>query len=295
MRKRNLGLVLAALVGIMAGCATIQPAPEALLPVAPPATFSHNFFDKVLQRFVDENGRVDYAALAGDATDLERYYRLLATFSPDSHPQMFPTSADQLAYWINAYNAATIKTVLNHYPIASVADVRPPLISLILPDKSGFFLLQRQILGGRKISLYGLENGIVRKRYRDPRYHFALNCASISCPRLPAEAFVARNLEMQLERETRRFLSEKRNLAIDHPNRRIYLSAIFDWYEADFVRWTEIRHPGTKGSLLAYIRPYLSPDRQAELDAAGGRYQIHFLPYDWGLNDIKHGQADLEG
>ena len=295
MRKHNLLLLLVALVGIMAGCTTIKPASEALLPVAPPDSFSHDLFDKVLQRFVDENGRVDYTDLAGDATDLDRYYRLLATYSPDSHPQMFPTTADQLAYWINAYNAATIKTVLNYYPIASVADVRPPLIALILPDKSGFFLLQRQILGGRKISLYGLENGIIRKRYVDPRYHFALNCASISCPRLPAEAFEASNLEMQLERETRRFLSESRNFSIDHADQRIYLSAIFDWYEADFIRWTETRQPGTQGSLLAYIRPYLSEDRQAELDAADGRYQIHFLPYDWGLNDVRQGQSDGQG
>jgi hypothetical protein len=128
MRRHNRVLLLVALVGMMAGCTTSKPAPEALLPIAAPTdSFSHDFFDRVLHRFVDENGRVDYTALAGDATDLDRYYRLLATYSPDSHPQMFPTTADQLAYWINAYNAATINTVLNNYPIASVADVRPYL------------------------------------------------------------------------------------------------------------------------------------------------------------------------
>lgn len=287
MRKHNLLLLLVALAGIVAGCTTIKPAPGTLLPVAPPDSFSHDLFDKVLQRFVDGNGQVDYAALAGDTGDLDRYCRLLATYSPDSHPQMFPTTWDQLAYWINAYNAATIKTVLNYYPIASVADVRPPLISILLPDKSGFFLLQRQILGGRKISLYGLENGIIRKRFLDPRYHFALNCASISCPRLPAEAFVARDLEMQLERETRRFLSEQRNFNIDHPQKRIYLSAIFDWYKEDFIRSTETKLPGRKGSLPAYIRTYLDQAKQAELDAVADSYEIHFLPYDWGLNDVK--------
>ena len=295
MKTCGLIFSLAAFMAMMAGCTTISPAPEALLPVLPPATFSHAVFDRVLQRFVDENGRVDYTALAGNAKDLDRYYRLLATYSPGSHPQMFPTTQDRLAYWINAYNAATIKTVLNYYPIASVTDVRPPQIFFIMPVKSGFFLFQRQILGGRKISLYGLENGIVRKRFIDPRYHFALNCASNSCPRLPAEAFMANSLETQLDRETRRFLSDDRNFKIDHPNKRIYLSAIFDWYKNDFIRWTKTRYPGRKGSLPAYIWPYLAQDKQAELNAAAGSYTIHFFPYGWGLNDVKQGESGSQG
>ena len=220
MKKHNLVLLLVTLMGMMAGCTTISPTPEGPLSVSPPETFSHAVLDQVLRQVVDENGRVDYAALAGNTGDLERYYRLLATYSPDSHPQMFPTSRDRLAYWINAYNSATIKTVLNYYPIASVVDVRPPMVFFFMPEKSGFFLFQRQILGGREISLYGLENGIVRRRFIDPRYHFALNCASNSCPRLPAEAFEAQNLETQLERETRKFLSDERNFKIDHPNQR---------------------------------------------------------------------------
>ena len=286
MKTCGLILCLAALMATMTSCTTISPAPESPFPVTRFDTFSHAIFDQVVQRFVDGNGRVDYTALTGDTKDLDRYCRLLATYSPDSHPQMFPTLQDRLAYWINAYNAATIKTVLNYYPIASVTDVRPPMIFFFMPVKSGFFLFQRQILGGRKISLYGLENGIVRKRFIDPRYHFALNCASNSCPRLPAEAFTADSLETQLERETRRFLSDERNFKIDDPNQRIYLSAIFDWYKNDFIRWAETRYPGRKGSLPAYIRPYLAQDKQAELNAAAGSYTIHFFPYDWGLNDV---------
>lgn len=291
MKKHNLVLLLVALMGMMAGCTTIPPTPEDPLSVAPPETFSHAVLNQVLRQVVDENGRVDYTALAGNTRDLERYYRLLATYSPDSHPRMFPTTRDRLAYWINAYNAATIKTVLNYYPITSVVDVRPPIVFFFMPGKSGFFLFQRQILGGREISLYGLENGIVRRRFIDPRYHFALNCASNSCPRLPAEAFEAQNLEMQLERETRKFLSDEGNFKIDHPNQRIYLSAIFDWYEKDFIRWTETRCPGRKGSLPAYIRPYLAEDKQAQLNAVAGSYAIHFFPYDWGLNDAKQGES----
>lgn len=285
MKKHALIFLLTALMATLAGCTTIAPAPEVRLPVPIPETFSHEVFDRVLQQHVDGKGRVDYTALAADTGNLDRYHRLIATYSPDNRPQMFPTDQDRLAYWINAYNAATIKTVLNNYPITSVEDIRPPMIFFFLPDKSGFFLFQRQILGGRKISLYGLENGIVRKRFIDPRYHFALNCAANSCPRLPAEAFTAEKLEMQLEREARKFLSEERNFKIDHAHKRIYLSAIFDWYKKDFIRWYETRHPGRKGTLPAYIRPYIPVNTQAELDAAADSYDIHFFPYDWGLND----------
>lgn len=285
MKKHDLVFMLAAIVGSMAGCTAISPIPEDPLAASPPKTFSHAVFDQVLRRVVDENGRVDYMALVGDTRDLDRYYRLLATYSPDSHPQMFPTPRDRLAYWINAYNAATIKTVLTYYPIASVVDVRPPMIFFFMPAKSGFFLFQRQRLGGREISLYGLENAIIRRRFMDPRYHFALNCASNSCPRLPAEAFEAQHLERQLERETRKFLSDEGNFKIDHSTQRIYLSAIFGWYEKDFIRWTETRYPGRKGSLPAYIRPYLTEDKRMQLDAATSTYAIHFFPYDWGIND----------
>jgi len=104
-----------------------------------PQTFSHQDFDRVLQHFVDDRGRVDYAALKNDARDLERYYLLLSTYSPDSHPALFPTEHGKLAYWLNAYNAAVIKTVLAHYPMASVEDIKPPFLFFFLPSKSGFF------------------------------------------------------------------------------------------------------------------------------------------------------------
>ena len=285
MKQSILILYLSILLAMLSACTTITPPPQIPVP-HPPATFSHDLFDRVLQGHVNQFGRVDYTALAENSTVLDRYHRLLSAYSPDSHPQLFPSQQDKLAYWINAYNAVTIKTVLKYYPIASVKDVRQPAIFFFLPDTSGFFLFQRQILGGRKISLYALENKIVRKRFTDPRYHFALNCASNSCPYLPVEAFTARRLESQLERETRAFLAQERNFRIDHGNQRIYLSAIFDWYESDFIRWSEIQQPGSKGTLTAFIRPYLAPDKQMDLDAASS-FDIHFLPYDWGLNDQK--------
>src|SRR5262245_25747321 len=134
----------------VAGCTAIKPlvVPKRTL-MGMPHTFSHEAFDRVLHRFVNDQGRVDYTALKNDPHDLERYYLLLSTYSPDSHPALFPTEDGKLAYWLNAYNAAVIKTVLTYYPVSSVEDIRPPLFLFFLPQKSGFFLFQRLTFGGK--------------------------------------------------------------------------------------------------------------------------------------------------
>ena len=269
------------LLATLAGCSTIRPT------TAPPqiqGAFDHTLLDRVLTRFVDQRGRVDYTALQQDPDDLERYYAQVAAYSPDSHPALFSDQASQLTYWINAYNGATLKNVLTHYPIAGVADVKAPKILFFLPEKSAFFYLQRLLFGDKAINLYNLEHDIIRKRFAEPRIHFALNCASVGCPRLPQKAFSAANLEAELERETRYFLSEERNFRLDHAQKAIYLSELFSWYEEDFLTWYKQLHPDQPASILAYIRLYLPPAQKAAL-AQGADYQIRYTPYDWSLND----------
>lgn len=276
-------LIVVALV--MSGCTTIAPDRTAL-PAAPPAkAFEHELFDHVVDRFVNADGLVDYAALQRSPQKLEGYYALVSAYSPDSHPLLFPGRDHQLAYWINAYNAAAIKTVLQYYPITSVVDVKQPALFFFLTDKSGFFFFQRLSFGGATTSLYYLENSVVRKRFQDPRIHFALNCASRGCPRLPREAFTGDRLDRQLDRETRRFMSEERNYRVDHSTRSIYLSEIFKWYRKDFVQWYEKRYPDRKGDLLSYVALYLPPENAAELKEIREAYTTRFTPYDWKLND----------
>ena len=267
------------------GCTTIRPVAISKGTEVAPQTFSHEDFDRVLQRFVDDRGRVDYAALKKDAHDLERYYLLLSLYSPDSHPHLFPTEESKLAYWINAYNAATIKTVLTYYPISSVEDIKRPFPFFFLPSKSGFFLFQRVTFGEKTTSLYYLEHSVIIKRFREPRIHFALNCAARGCPRLPRHAFSADSLDEELDREARKFLAEERNLRIDHKAKTVFLSSIFDWYEDEFLEWYQARFPTKKATLLDYIMVYLSPEKAEDLKGIAASYKVRFIPYDWRLND----------
>jgi hypothetical protein len=274
-------------VSALVGCTAIKPVLTTEEAPLEPNVFSNTGFDKVLDRFVNEYGLVDYSSLREDSGDLEAYYRQIATYSPDSHPDLFPTKNHKLAYWINAYNAAAIKTVLSYYPINSVLDVKQPVIFFFLSNKSGFFVFQRLTFGGKSTSLYYLENGVIRKRFDDPRIHFALNCAALGCPRLPRKSFGGEALDRQLEEQARLFLAEERNYRIDHLEKSIYLSSIFQWYEKDFLSWYQKRFAGRQADLLRYVALYLAPEKTSELNRVGDDYRLRFVPYDWQLNDIK--------
>jgi len=287
VRNRILRLILLFFIFVMFGCTKIEPTTFTDEQVVEPRILSHASFDRLLQRFVDHEGRVNYSALKQDSRDLDQYYHLIATFSPDSHPDLFPSESHKLAYWINAYNATAIKTVLTYYPISSVLDVKPPAVFFFLSEKSGFFVFQRLTYGGKTTSLYYLGNGVIRERFQEPRIHFALNCAALGCPRLPGQAFSGEDLERQLDQETRKFLSEARNFRIDHSGKTIYMSSIFKWYEDDFLNWYQKNYSESKASLVNYIALYLTSDKAAELKEHGNQYALRFLPYDWGLNDKK--------
>ena len=272
-------------VFVVSGCTTILP--ERIVPEQRelPERFSHQKFDCVLKDYVDEQGLVHYASLLRNRKQLDAYFALLSAASPRSHPQLFPTSESRLAYWINAYNASAIKIVLKYYPISSVLDVKPPPILFFMPDVSGFFLFHRVSIGADKMSLYSLENKIIRKGFSDPRIHFALNCASAGCPRLPRAAFSEDDLSNQLDRETRAFLSESRNLHIDHENKTIRLSSIFKWYENDFLDWVKNPEPPREKTLIDFIVLYVPQEKASELKELSPSYDIAFIPYDWKLND----------
>lgn len=233
--------------------------------------FSHAAWTNLLWAHVDDRGLVDYAGFAGDRAALDAYLGRLAATSPDSDAAAFPTPRHALAYWVNAYNALTIRGVLDR-GIETPSVWGDGLLGI------GFFTVDRGILGGRMVSLKGLEDDIVRSRFADPRIHAALNCASISCPRLPREAFVGETLGATLDAAMRDFVAEERNCAIDTAAGTVTLSKIFDWFEDDFLAYE--RGVGSADpSVLDYVNRYRAPGAQVPTSL-----RIEHRPYDKALN-----------
>lgn len=230
----------------------------------------------LLQRHVNPAGRVDYAALRRAPAELELLYAWIAEHSPDAQPGLFPTASARLAYWLNAYNLAALTGIVRHYPVGSVRDIRPVSGLSLLPG-GGFFMAQRFVFGGERWRLYTLEHRLIRRRFAEARLHFALNCGSVGCPELPREAFTPDGLEAQLARETRKFLADPRHLQIDTAGATLRLSALFKWYQDDFLR--------AAPTLLDFVLPHLDAAPRAQLAAARERLTVTFLPYDWSLND----------
>ncbi len=216
--------------------------------------FPHQTLDGLLHKYVDDKGRVDYKGLAADRDDLLRYLKAVQTVSPHSNPELFATSEERLAYWINAYNAYVLFAVTSRPAMRSVND-----------EKVDFFYLTKYELGGDAINLYDIENEIVRPEFSEPRVHMALNCASGGCPELPAEAFTPAKLEEQLAREAAEFCAHPTKVQVEGDKVRV--SSIFDWYSADFER-----DGGPIKFCTKWGRADL-PDRKPE-----------FLEYDWRLN-----------
>jgi hypothetical protein len=212
----------------------------------------------VLDRFVDDRGRVDFAALASDRADLDATIAYLASTSPASDPARFASRSAQLAYYVNAYNALSMYNVIDSGIPASLSGLR----------KFWFFGVKKFAVGGTPLSLYTLENDVIRPLH-DERVHFALNCMSVACPRLPRLPFTTAALEAQLDAAAREFFAEPRNLAVETGPRRIRVSEILAFYTEDFLR--------VSPDLVTYINRYHSP-------AIPGDFSVEFIPYDWTVN-----------
>lgn len=208
---------------------------------------------------------VDYAALRDDAD----YPRALAAVA-GAEPERFPTDGERLAFWLNAYNLLAIKAVVDRYPVRSIKD-GGSLLRPIWKKKVG-------TVAGRERTLDEIEHGILRARFREPRVHFAIVCASLSCPDLHREPYVAARLEAQLAQATREFLANPTKGVEPGPEgRTARVSSIFRWFAEDFG--------GTDG-VVRFIRHAAEPGlgaRLSRLDAAG----LGYLPYDWSLNDAR--------
>ena len=228
------------------------------------AAFEHKAWDQLLKKHVVvlDGGKASQLRYAGMAQERGALKAYLASLSKVTEAQFksWP-KAEQMAFLINAYNAFTVEKILTRYPdIGSIWDFGKIFGN---PFKDEFFTLL-----GRKFSLDRIEHETLRKHYREPRIHYAVNCAAVGCPMLREEAFVAARLEQQLEEQAVRFLSDRaRNRYRDG---KLQVSQIFDWFKEDF-------EPREK-----YFARYAKV-----LGYAGGAVPISFLDYDWSLNDSR--------
>lgn len=221
---------------------------------------SHSIWDSLLRKHVDNLGLVDYTGMAADSNLLRDYLDLVEQNAPNKKNW---TEAEQMVYWINAYNAFTVKLIIDNYPVASIKDIKNgiPFVNTVWDIK---FIT----IGGKEFDLNNIEHGILRKDFNDPRIHFALVCASLSCPKLQRFAYTAEKLDDQLEQAARAFINEPfRNDVHQNP---IQLSKLLDWYWTDFRDTYEDRYQ--------LIQQYAD-------DPINTGHEIEFLEYDWNLND----------
>ncbi len=252
---------LAAAIALAAACAA--PAGAGAGPVhrtAGAGAFSHAALDTVLARFLHQ-GRVDYRGLAADPGALARYLAACAAADPDSW-----TRAEQIAFWVNAYNARVLEGVIRRPGLKSVLDSASAGGTPAAP-----FFRERRPIAGTPRSLDDIEHRILRAHFHEPRVHFVLNCGAAACPALPERALRGDRLDQELEQATARFLADTTRNRID-PRRGLELSAIFDWYGGDFR--------AAAGSLQGFIERHWP--RRGERWAPD--LPVRFRPYDWSLD-----------
>ena len=233
--------------------------PVAGLPGASPSGSFFEACDAFLKKYVDD-GLVHYARIKKNREDLTRVLRLSEqmTFAPDASADM------KLAFWINAYNLHVIETVVDHYPLESPKEV------------FGFFSRRKHRVAGRQLTLDEIEHEIIRKQFKDPRIHFALVCAAISCPPIIPEAYLPDRLQEQLDSRTEAVINDPKFVRVESPG-TVWVSALFKWYQSDFV--------AEGGHLLDFINRY----RRSKIAATSS---IRFMSYDWSLNDTGELEED---
>lgn len=239
---------------LLTGCLKTVPPTTTVEPPQTDHGFPFHLYDAVFEGTVDVAGFIDYAAIRDDRDALSTYLAYVAAVSPDSHPELFDGREAELAYWIGAYNGLAVRGVIDRPELTSVIDI-----------KVEYFYGTRYRMGGSKVSLYKLENGIIRDRYADPRIHFYLNCQSLSCPAFPKIGATPDNVDALLDEATTAFVNDPAHVSV-RDDGTIEVSSIFDWYASDF---------DAAGGVLPFIHAY-----RDDIPEAG---EVTFKTYDWTL------------
>jgi len=251
-------------------------------------SFDYESYGYILEKYVDMDGMVNYSALKADRANLDEFTKHIAEVDEKDFARW--SDNEKIAFWINAYNALTLKVIIDNYPI------KPSFFaSLLYPVNS-----IRQIPGvwdkirfpviGNMMTLEDMEHRRLRPNFNEPRIHFALVCASRGCSPLRNRYYSADNLDSQLDGQVDKFLANKNKFRIDEADETIYLSPIFKWFAEDFEKsfgGNRIfeKYGKRDSALVNFITRYIS-EKQALL-LKNNRYDIDYLDYDWSLNEQK--------
>ncbi len=252
-----------------------------VIPTASPGNdFAYARYEQVLNHAVKPNvvidgievNAVDYAGLAKDAATSGSPYALLLNELATFDPATLGSKEERLSFWINVYNIAAIKTIVDHYPVDSIRSKRINWLGLPWSRKA-------IVVGGKGYSLGQIENDLLLEGFKDLRIHFGINCASVSCVDLMPEPYRADIVYNQLEQQGRRFLANRaKGLRLDQERKRIYLSQVFKFDKRHFDSYA--------GSALKFILPYVPAGERDIL--LQGAYEIDYLEYAWKANDAKN-------
>ena len=228
----------------------------------------HALWDALLNKYVDDDGMVDYQAFKKSTVDTKKLDRYLIILSAADERVQASRDA-RLAFWINAYNAVTIRGILREYPTSSIRNHTARLFGYNIWSDLKLYV------GGKAISLEEIEHERLRKM-NEPRIHFAIVCASMSCPRLLSNAYQIQTIEQQLEANSKDFFRRKQNFRYDQNGKRFYLSSILNWFDEDFG--------DSQAEILKTISKWL-PSQSAKVAAKAGGVGVRYIEYDWSLNE----------
>ena len=213
-----------------------------------------SIFNDLLQKYVTKDGIVDYKSFKNDEAKLDRFIAYLEKTTPDNSW----SANKQKAFWINAYNAYTIKIILENYPLKSIMDIKQE-------GKTAWKIPFAKV-GGETFTLDHIEHEILRKKLFDPKIHVGVNCASGSCPKLGNVAFTEENVDAQLTKLMNAFINDASRNKID--KKKVQISEIFNWFKDDFTK---------NGSVIDYLNKYSNSEIKSNA-------KISYLKYDWSLN-----------
>lgn len=281
------------LITWMAACAFISIACPSLHAGEDKTPFEYRDYAALLKAYVSDAGLVDYRGLKADREKLDAFVNRIARVDEDEFDRW--DERKRIAFLINAYNALTLKVIIDHYPIRRTRDDAPEVSILQIP---GAWKKIEFEVAGHDLTLDKIEHELLRKRFNEPRIHMALVCAALSCPNLRNEPYTRAGLEVQLDDQARRFLNHPKKFKIDRHEKAVYLSQIFSWFGDDFLKTygTSEKFGGNfagksggrdkrERAVLNFISRYVGREDASLLEK--GEYEVKYLHYDWTLNEKK--------